>query len=390
MVQILPGHGQRLRHGAPWVFSNEVRFGPELRRLVPGTLVDLRGPAGQPLGTASFNPHSLISARLWTEDVAVPIDRAFFARRIQAALDLRQRFFSLPYYRLVHAEGDRLPGLVIDRYRDVLSLQTNTAGAEGLLSEVLAALDRVLAPAAVLLRNDSSIRTLEGLPSEIRVLKGALARPVEIVENGARFRVDLLQGQKTGWFYDLASARTMIAPLAAGGRMLDLYSHTGAFAIQGALAGATEVLAIERSEAAIALAKESAVLNAVGERCQFDKAEVFLALAALNDQGARFQLVVADPPSFVKAKKDLPSGVKAYRKLTRLAAPLIAPGGYFFIASCSHHVAVEAFAAEVVHGLQQARRSGRILAAGGAGPDHPLHPALPETAYLKWQLLQLD
>ena len=389
-VQLLAGHGQRLRHGAPWVFSNEVKFGPDLRRLAPGTLVELRDPAGHALGSASFNPHSLICARLWSEDAATPIDRAFFAVRLRAALELRRRFFDRPYYRLVHAEADRLPGVVIDRYGDLLSLQTNTAGAERLLPEILAALDEVLAPAAVLLKNDSPIRALEGLPCDIRVAKGAIPGPIEIVENGARFQIDLLRGQKTGWFYDLAAARAMAAPLAAGGRMLDLYSHTGGFAIQGALAGATEVLAIERSETAIALARTSAALNAVAERCHFDKADVFAALARLNDEGARFRLLVADPPSFVKAKKDLPSGIKAYRKLTRLAAPLVAPSGFFFIASCSHHVGAEAFAAEVARGLQQARRSGRILAAAGAGPDHPLHPALPETAYLKWQLLQLD
>jgi 23S rRNA (cytosine1962-C5)-methyltransferase len=389
-VQFLPGHDRRMRAGHPWAYANELRIDAAARRLPAGGLVRLADAAGRPLGTATFNVHSLIAARLLSSDPAQVVDRHFLAERLGAALALREKLIPEPYYRLVHAEADRLPGVIIDRYGDTLTVQTNTAGAEALVPELLAALEAVLAPRTIVLRNDAPIRSLEGLAPDLRLAKGELEGPIELRESGACFIADLLGGQKTGWFFDLRGPRHLVAGLAAGGSMLDLYCHSGGFAVQAALAGATSVVAVDRSAPALALAAEAARRNHVGERCSFVAAEVFADLAGRAASGERYGLVVADPPSFVKARKDLKAGIKAYRKLARLVAPLVVPGGFLFIASCSHHVAAADFAEEVARGLAAAERSGRIIAAGGAGPDHPVHPHLPESAYLKWQVLQLD
>jgi 23S rRNA (cytosine1962-C5)-methyltransferase len=387
---MLPGEDRRLRQGHPWAYANELQLDSAARSIPAGSIVSLAGADGRPIGAASFNLHSLIAARVYSRQPRACLDRAFFAARLAVALNLRQKFYATPYYRLVHAEGDGLPGFVVDRYGDVAAVQSNTAGADHLLPELLGALDDLLAPRAVVLRNDSPVRTLEGLGREVRLVRGSLEPPAEVVEGGCRFPADLLGGQKTGWFFDLAEARTLMARLAAGGRMLDAYCHTGAFAVRAASAGATAVLGIDRSEAALAMAEAAAAGNGVGDRCRFRRGDAFDMLERLAADGERFQSVVADPPSFVKSRKELRAGARGYRKLSRLVAPLVEEGGFMFIASCSHHVPVGLFAEEVATGLAGAGRQGRVVAAGGAGPDHPVHAMLPESAYLKWQVLQLD
>jgi 23S rRNA (cytosine1962-C5)-methyltransferase len=389
-LHLAPGGHRRAVAGHPWIFSNEIRMDAAAKALAPGTLVRLVAEHGEAIGTAYFNPHTLIAARLLTRAPEARIDAAFLAERLRHALDLRERLLPAPFYRLVHAEADGLPGLVIDRYGEAMVMQANTAGMELLTPLLLEALDAVLAPKAVLLRNDSPARKLEGLPHHVAWGKGALDAPVEVIENGARFPVELGQGQKTGWFFDQRENRAMVAALAAGARMLDLYCYGGGFAVQAAVAGAEEVTALDRSEAALAAAAMAAEANGVAGRCRFQRAEVFEQLARLRNAGERFDIVVADPPAFVKSKKELAQGAKGYRKLVRLAAPLVQPGGFLFIASCSHHVDPALFAEQVRRGLIDANRSGRILASTGAAKDHPVHPSLPESAYLKAQLLQLD
>jgi 23S rRNA (cytosine1962-C5)-methyltransferase len=337
-----------------------------------------------------FNPHTLIAARLLTRAPEERIDAAFLAERLARALTLRERLVPAPFYRLAHAEADGLPGLILDRYGDTVVLQANTAGMERMTPLLLQALERVLGPAAVLLRNDSPSRKLEGLELEVRWAKGGRDAPIDLIENGARFPVELGQGQKTGWFFDQRENRALVAGLAGGARLLDLYCYGGGFAVQAALAGAASTIAVDRSEAALAAAARAAAANGVAGRCQFRRAEVFDELRRLRDAGERFDIVVADPPAFVKSKKELAQGAKGYRKLVRLAAPLVASGGLLFVASCSHHVDPPLFADQVRRGLLDANRAGRILAATGAAKDHPVHPALPESAYLKAQLLQLD
>lgn len=389
-ITLQPGRHRRAEAGHPWVYSNEVTMDAAAKALPPGTLVSLRSAGGDPLGIASFNPHTLVSARLIERELKRRIDRDFLAERLERALALRRRLYGEPYYRLVHAEADGLPGLVADRYGEVLSLQLNTAGMAQLEAELLAACDAVLAPAAIVLRNDSPARALEGLESELRIAKGEMTGPVELVENGARFLADPREGQKTGWFFDQRDNRRFVASLAKGARVLDLYCYSGGFAVQAAIGGADAVLALDRSEAALALAAASADLNKVGERCRFQRADAFGELTRLSSAGERFDLVIADPPAFVKSKKDLGAGLRGYRKLARLAASLVAPQGVLFVASCSHNVEPPDFAEAVRRGLEDAGRSGRILRSAGAAPDHPIHPWLPESAYLKSQVLVLD
>ncbi len=391
VVTLLPGRQKRVSSGHPWIYSNEIAMDAAAKALPPGSLVTLAAAEGKPIGVATFNPHPLVSARILDRDAARPIDRRFFAKRLRRALSLRERLYSEPYYRLVHAEADALPGLVVDRYGDVLAVQLNTAGMDQLGDTVLDALEEVLHPRAIVLRNEGTGRAMEKLPTETRVARGALdGEAVEIVENGARFRIDLLGGQKTGWFFDQRENRAFMAHLAKGLRVLDLYSFAGAFAVEAAVAGATEVVAIDRSEPALAQAAASAALNGVNGRCRFIRGEIFAELEKLHQAKERFDVVIADPPAFIKSKKDVAAGLQGYRKMTRLAAQAVAPGGFLFVASCSHNAELDAFAEAVRRGLADAGRSARILRTAGAAPDHPVHPALPESAYLKAQMLALD
>lgn len=386
-LALLPRHDARARAGHPWVFSNELAWHEAMRRLPPGGLVRLADGRGGSLGTWMFNPRSLIAARRLSPDPAAAIDAAFLGHRLRAAAALRGHFFDAPFHRLVHAEADGLPGLIIDRYGDVLAVQANSAGAELLTPALLEAVTD-FTPRAVVARNDAAVRALEGLPEQVGLLAGRLDGPARVEEGGVTFQVDLLGGQKTGWFFDQRFHRDAVAQLAHGARVLDCYTHTGAFALRCARAGAAEVTAIDRSEPALALAEETARMNGLAAR--FERAEVFAALERLGAAGERFDIVVCDPPAFVKAKKDFDAGLRGYGKLARLAAPLVGRGGFLFMASCSHHVGPEDFSRQVAWGIGRAGREGRILRSAGAGPDHPVHPLLPESAYLKGVLLQLD
>ncbi|HKF72665.1 MAG TPA: class I SAM-dependent rRNA methyltransferase [Stellaceae bacterium] len=389
-VALLPGHQKRALHGHPWIFSNEVQMDAAAKALPPGSLVTLKTGDGRVLGVATFNPHTLVAARLLDRDAGRCIDLGFFAKRLKRALAIRERLYEEPYYRLVHAEADAIPGAVVDRFGDVVVAQLNTAGMTRLEPELLAALEAVVAPKAIVLRNDSPARALEGLSEEVRVAAGTLSGAIELRENGARFEVDPLGGQKTGWFYDQRDNRKFMAKLASGARVLDLYCFVGGFAIEAAVAGAADVTGIDRSEPALALAAKSAALNGAGERCTFRRGEVFAELQTLAGAGVRFDLVISDPPAFVKSRKDLGPGLRGYRKLARLAAGAVAPQGYLFLASCSHNVTPEEFWEAARRGLEDAGRNARLLRSAGAAPDHPVHPNLPESAYLKALVLALD
>ncbi len=389
-IRLLPGRHRRALGGHPWVYSNEIEMTAAARALTPGTLVRLTGADGRPVATAFFNPHSLIAARLLTGEGDAVIGRDFLAERLGRALALRRRLYDAPFYRLANAEGDGLPGLIIDRYGDICVVQVNAAGMERLLPELLAALDEVVAPRAVLLRNEGPQRALEGLATETRWVKGEGQGASPVVENDVTFLADLAGGQKTGWFFDQRENRALVARLADGARVLDLFCYLGGFGIQALAHGAAEALLVDRSQPALTLAETSAAENGVAARCRMVRANAFEAMERLAKSGERFDIVVADPPSFVKSKKEVQRGAQGYRKMVRLAAPLVAPGGLLFAASCSPHVDASLFGEQIRRGLAGAGRFGRILYAGGAAPDHPVHPFLPETAYLKFQLLQLD
>jgi 23S rRNA (cytosine1962-C5)-methyltransferase len=389
-VALLPGRHRRIETGHPWVYSNEVRMDAAARALPAGALVTLRRADETPLGVAMFNPHSLVAARLLDRDAGRAIGRRFVASRIARALRLRERLFAEPFYRLVHAEADGLPGLVIDRFGPVVAVQSNAAGMARLEPLVIDALGTLIEPAAVVLRNDSPARALEGLEPQAAVAQGALDGPVIVREDSGVFPIDPLGGQKTGWFYDQRDSRRFVAALARGGRMLDLYCGTGGFAVQAARAGAAQALGIDSSEPALRLAAEAAAVNGVAQICGFRRGDVFAEAARLAAAGERFDIVVADPPAFARSRRDAPAALRGYRKLARLAASLTAAGGFLFVASCSHNVGATEFAEAVRRGLGDAGRGGRILRLAGAAADHPVHPALPESAYLKAMTLALD
>ncbi len=389
-IYLRPGGDKRLRRGHPWVYSNEIRMDDETKALPAGTLVSLHRVDGKPLGVGTFNPHCLIAFRRFTRDAGVTVDHAFLRTRLESALALRRRLFAAPFYRLVHGDADGLPGLVVDRFGDVLAVQTATAGTEALLPSILAALDEALKPRAVVLRNDGAFRRLENLDTYVRVAKGDVDDPVEVHEGDLAFLADPVKGQKTGWFLDQRDNRAFMARLCRDARVLDLYCYGGGFAISAAAGGAAEVTAVDSSEPALGLARRAAVLNGVDGRCTFVQGNAFEELERLAQAGERFQVVIADPPAFVKSRKDLAMGLKGYRKLARLAAAVAEPGGFLFLASCSHNVDTDRFAEESARGIATAGRTGRIIRSAGAAPDHPVHPNLPESAYLKSLVLHLD
>ncbi|MDE0057072.1 MAG: class I SAM-dependent rRNA methyltransferase [Defluviicoccus sp.] len=389
-IRLVPGRHKRMRAGHPWAFSNEIAMSREAKALPPGAVVRLEDSAGGPLGAAMFNPRPLISARILSRDPDAAVDRDFLAARLSRALALRERLYDTPYYRLAWSEADGLPGLVLDRYGDAAAAQINTAGMDRLAGALTEAIFEAIGLRSIVWRNDTAARGLEGLPSGTAQAGAPVDAPVEIAENGVRFLVDLGQGQKTGWFYDHRENRARVAALACDADVLDAYSYLGGFGLQAAAAGARSVLCLDRSEPALALGAEAARLNGLAGACAFQRGEVFATLEAFARDGRSFDVVVCDPPAFVKSKKDLATGLKGYRKLIRLAAACLRPGGFLFAASCSHHVDASQFAEAVRGALRGIGRSGRVLHRGGAGPDHPVHPFLPESAYLKSALLQLD
>ena len=389
-IKILPGEDRRLRHGSPWLFSNELRMDADAKALPPGGLVRLMSGNGKILGVAQFNPRSLIAARILTRNKDAEIDAAFFRHRLARALALRERLFASPHYRLVHAEADGLPGLVVDRFGDTAVIQLNTAGMQALEELIVGAIEAVLRPRAIIARNDAPSRQHEGLESEVRVVKGGEAARLELVENGLTFLADPSGGQKTGWFYDQRDNRRFVQDLARDVEALDVYSYGGGFALNALAGGARSVTAVDSSAQALELAAESARRQNVAERFRPERAEAFAFLDAAAQAKRRFGLVIADPPAFVKSKRDLGAGLKGYRKLARLAAALVTEPGFLCLGCCSHHVSAEQLAAESWAGIREAGRGGRLLRSAGAGPDHPVHPALPETAYLKFLTYALD
>ena len=360
---------------------------PAAKALAPGSVVTITDAGGQTLATAHFNPRTLIAARvLGPPDTA--IDQAFVAGKLRAALSLRERLFDKPYYRLIHAEADGLPGLIVDRFNDVCVIQPNTAGMQALAETIAAALSEVAGARAVILRGDSGSRTLEGLEDETRTLVGSIDGPVKVEENGCTYFADLQSGQKTGWFFDQRDNHAFMASLCKGSAVLDLYTHTGGFALPAAKAGAASVLGVDSSQPALDLAVKGAA--ATGAKVAFERAEVFPFLDAALTAKKTWDVVIADPPAFVKSKKDLKAGLQGYRKLARLCASVTAPGGFLFVASCSHNAPLDEFTNAVARGLEDASRTGRIIRTAGAAPDHPVHPHLPESAYLKAVVLQLN
>ncbi|MGJ7458475.1 class I SAM-dependent rRNA methyltransferase [Halomonas sp. RA08-2] len=375
---------RRLKAGHLWLYSNEIDIDTTpLKGLELGQQVVVEAANGKALGVAYVNPNSLICARLVSREPTQGLDRSLLVHRLNQALALRQRLFAAPYYRLVHGEGDLLPGLVIDRFGDTLVVQLNTAGMQAVLPELLDALDKVLAPTTVVLRNDTSGRRQEGLELGVEVVKGEVSEPVLLEENGVRFTAPVLDGQKTGWFYDHRVNRAWLNQFVAGKRVLDLFSYVGGWGVQAAASGASEVLCVDSSAAALARVAENAALNGLHEQVSVGEGDAFEALAALKADGEEFDVVILDPPAFIKKRKDIPNGERAYGKLNRDAIRLLGRDGLLLSASCSMHLAPERLVDVVRGAVRHQDRHGQILFQGHQGPDHPVHPAIPETSYLK-------
>ena len=375
---------KRLRQGHLWVFSNEVdcQRSP-LEQFAAGDLVIVYDNAAKALGVAYINPNALICARLLSRKPNAKIGESFFKARLTQALQLRERWFDKPYYRLVFGESDGLPGLVVDRFGDVLSVQITTAGMERhkkLLVDILVGL---IQPSAVLLKNDNSQRQIENLSLVAEVAYGCLPERLIIEENGARFVVNVAEGQKTGWFYDHRFNRARLAQWSRGLKVLDLFSYAGAWGIPAALAGASEVTCVDSSESALAYAAESAELNGVQNKMQFIRADVFEFLKQAREQNQHYDVIILDPPALVKRKKDFKAGYEAYRRLNHMALQILENNGILVSASCSHHLSRENLHEILRSSARHIDRHLVFFADGGQGADHPIHPALPETEYLK-------
>lgn len=388
VVKLQPNRAKRVTAGHPWIYSNEVAMDAAAKALPPGGLAQFMTAEGKRIGIGSFHPHNLICGRLYTRSEAT-IDGAWFGAKLQQALALRQQLFDKPFYRLVHAEADGLPGLIIDRYGDNVIAQLNSAGMALQQDALVAALDQVLQPQTILLRNDSAARLLEGLPQEVTVAKGALPEQITLEENALNFFAHPGAGQKTGWFYDQRHNRALAARYAQGARVLDVYCHTGGFALNAAAAGAKEVVGVDASELALACAQQAAAANNLGAVARWERGDAFEVMADYGVRKEKFGLVIVDPPAFIKSRKDICAGTRGYRKLAKLAAALVQRGGYLFVASCSHHLTLDSLAEQIAAGLGDAGREGQVLHTVFAAPDHPVHPHLPESAYLKGQLLRL-
>ncbi len=381
------GREHRIASGHLWVYAGEIE---EVKgNPAPGDLVDVVACSGRFCGRGLFNPHSKIRVRLLTFKEE-PVDERFWARRLKSAAALRQRVVGdTDAYRLVHGEGDLLPGLIVDRYGDLLVMQTLSFGMDCRKEMLADLLIRLVGASAVYLRNDTTSRTLEGLPVTRGFLRGQGPATREIFEGPARFRVDVERGQKTGWFCDQRENRSAVASLAVDAEVLEAFCHTGAFGIRAALHGAGSVMGLDVSAEAIALARDHALLNGVDKRCFYREADAFEELRKLERKGHRYDLVILDPPAFAKSKHTVSHALAGYKEINLRALQLLRPEGFLATCSCSHHVSEHHLWATVLEAARDARRQIRLLEFRSQGRDHPMLAAMPETRYLKCLTLQV-
>jgi 23S rRNA (cytosine1962-C5)-methyltransferase len=392
VVRLKPkAEARAIRHGFPWVYADELVTDRRTQALWPGTLAVLEDGERRPLGLVTVNGRSKIIARMLDRDADAVIDPDWFAARLARALAHRARLYAEPFYRLVHAEADGLPGVVIDRFGDVAVVQPNAAWAEAHLDALVAALVTVAGVTTVIKNGSGRARSLEGLAEETGVIHGpGPTAPVPVPMNGAVYLADLMGGQKTGLFFDQRENHAFAARLARDVRVLDVFSHVGGFALAALAGGASSALAVDASAAALALAEAGARASGFADRFSIRQDDAFAALEALGAEGARFDLVICDPPAFAPAKPALEAGLRAYERIARLAAPLVAPGGCLVLCSCSHAADLTAFRNASARGIGRGGRRGQIIHTGFAGPDHPILPQLAESSYLKALAFRLD
>ncbi|MCC5987147.1 MAG: class I SAM-dependent rRNA methyltransferase [Pararhodobacter sp.] len=391
VVRLRPkAEARAIRHGFPWVYADELVMDRRTRALSPGALAVLEDDARRKLGLVTVNPGSKIAARMLDRDPGAVIDGHWLQARLARALALRARLFDAPFYRLVHAEADALPGIVIDRFGEAAVIQPNAAWAEAHLPLLTEALVAVTGCTVVVKNASGRARALEGLGEETVLLQGALDGPVKVAMNGATYLADLMGGQKTGLFYDQRDNHAFAARLVRGGRVLDVFSHVGGFALAALAGGAGQALAVDSSAPALALAEGGARETGLAARLTTRRGDAFSVMEALGGEGARFDLVVCDPPAFAPNRAALDAGLRAYERVARLAAPLVAPGGYLGLCSCSHAADLAAFRAASARGIGRAGRRAQLVHTGFAGPDHPQLPQLAESGYLKALFFRLD
>ncbi|TBW13263.1 class I SAM-dependent rRNA methyltransferase [Azotobacter chroococcum subsp. isscasi] len=375
---------RRLRAGHLWVYSNEVDvLATPLTAFQAGDQAILEAAGGKPLGIVALSPNNLICARLISRDLKHPLDKSLLVHRINVALSLRERLFDAPCYRLVYGDSDLLPGLVVDRFGDHLVVQLASAAMERHRDAVVEALVQVLKPAGILFKNDSSARDAEGLERYVETAFGVMPEWVALEENGVKFEAPVQGGQKTGWFYDHRLNRARLAPYVKGRRVLDLFSYVGGWGVQAAAFGATEVMCVDGSALALDGVERNAALNGVAEKMTCVEGDVFEALKELKAAEERFDVVIADPPAFIKRKKDLKNGEAAYRRLNEQAMRLLTKDGILVSASCSMHLPEDDLQNILLGSARHLDRHIQLLERGGQGPDHPVHPAIAETRYIK-------
>ena len=375
---------RRLRFGHCWIYSNEVDTkATPLKDMEPGQAVDIINHQEKWVGSGYVNPNSLICARVVSRDREHPLTVSLLVHRLKIALSLRERIYAKPYYRLVFGESDGLPGLVVDRYGDLVVAQITTAGMELMKAEVVAAIEKVLKPGGILLRNDSSIRVQEGLDQYIELASGQMPELLTLEEHGLKFQVQAQEGQKTGWFFDQADNRARMAKYLQGGRVLDMCSYVGAWGVQAAAEGAKEVVCVDSSASALEMVEANAALNGLSDKVSTQRANAFDSLRDLRSEKEHFDMIILDPPAFIKRRKDMKEGTLAYMRLNQAAMQLLSKDGILITSSCSHHMSQEGLLQLVQQAGRHNDRSLQLLEQGQQGVDHPIHPAIPETAYLK-------
>ncbi len=372
-----------LRRGFPWVYANQLVTDRRTKVLTPGSIATLEDNERRAIGTATINPNSKIIARMLDADPEAAIDIDWLRARIRRALDLRETLYDTPYYRLIHAEAEGFPGTVVDRFGETVVVQPNAAWIDARLDDFADVLCDVTKARNVVKNAQGRVRGLEGLDDVSSVLKGSPPGAVEVPMNGATYFADLEGGQKTGLFYDQRPNHAFVARLSKGRTVLDVFSHVGGFSLAALAAGATSAVAVDGSEAALIWARKGAEATGVAGAFETGKSDAFEALNAFGSEGRMFGSVICDPPAFAPSKSALDAGLRAYEKVARLAAPLVEPDGFLTLCSCSQAAQLPAFRAACVRGIGRAGRSSQLLRTGMAGPDHPVHPALEESGYLK-------
>ncbi|WP_339513987.1 class I SAM-dependent rRNA methyltransferase [Pseudomonas sp. RL_15y_Pfl2_60] len=375
---------RRLRAGHLWVYSNEIDVAATpLNAFAAGDQAILEAAGGKPLGVVALSPNNLICARLLSRDVKHVLDKSLLVHRINVALSLRERLFDKPCYRLVYGDSDLLPGLVVDRFFDILVVQLASATMERHKDDVLAALIQVVKPSGILLKNDSAARDAEGLERYVDTAFGVVPEWVALEENGVKFEAPVIEGQKTGWFYDHRMNRARLAPYVKGKRVLDLFSYIGGWGVQAAAFGATEVMCVDASSFALDGVERNATLNGLSEQVICVEGDAFAALKELKSAEERFDVVIVDPPAFIKRKKDMKNGEAAYRRLNEQAMRLLNKDGILVSASCSMHLPEDDLQNILLTSARHLDRNIQLLERGAQGPDHPVHPAIVETRYIK-------